>query len=246
MKKLLCLIITGLLFTVSYAEEITGNATPSEYDVTIKSVGFVDSNGTFHVLSNSPQVFDIASGAVGTNVGFFGGDKTLPPGTYTEVRMVVSSTFGLKGSAAKGVIPGGGSLSNTGCETGSGAGSIEDVSNYPETGNTTTLADLSPDYTGTSSPSLQQVRLPVGNWITLPSEMTRDTSAGTITVDMGMPDFTLTTTSAPPEMQFTFDITNQMQFVARSATTCMILPTPPRVCIKIISSGVEECTTYST
>lgn len=98
------------IFALFFACSVAANAacmpgvtcTPAtRYDVTLLEAALCQDAActTPVVIGSGAKTFDIASVAVGASLGSFANFDTIPAGTYTHIRSVVSRTFTITGSA---------------------------------------------------------------------------------------------------------------------------------------------------
>lgn len=88
---------------------ITGTCGPTtSYTITLLEVALCrDAACTSeYVVGSGAKTFDIASVAVGASVGSYASFDTIPPGTYTHMRSVVSRTFGIVAPAITDTLGG--------------------------------------------------------------------------------------------------------------------------------------------
>jgi hypothetical protein len=79
------------------AGNFRGSATT--YRVTISKIEVSQDNSTWVTLGEGTQTFDIASVNVGAQVGNYVTDKPIPAGTYKYIRITISRTMVINGSA---------------------------------------------------------------------------------------------------------------------------------------------------
>lgn len=102
MKKILILLISLSVFSVSVKAAVVGSSAPSIYEVTQRNFCVSTDGGTTWItVQAASRTFDIASVASGEAVGdFFNGE--VIPGTYNRVKFEPGATFGMKGYVAFG------------------------------------------------------------------------------------------------------------------------------------------------
>ncbi|MBW2560398.1 MAG: hypothetical protein JRE40_06035 [Deltaproteobacteria bacterium] len=77
------------------ATTVTG--TPVIYQITLHQIRvYNQDNGTWYVAGTGDLTFDIASTGAGTAVGNYISGASLATGTYTQVEVTMSRTFGIK------------------------------------------------------------------------------------------------------------------------------------------------------
>jgi len=104
----------------------TLTATPVTYQVTIHQIRMYNQDDdTWYVAGTGDLAFDIASAGAGTAVGNYISDCCLVAGTYTQVEVTMSRTFGIKAVVFDNPGDlGGGSLRYYYTTTGTASGAI--------------------------------------------------------------------------------------------------------------------------
>lgn len=90
-------------------------ATPSKYVVTIKSIQFRRTDGTFWTFFAGASMIDLGSGRVqpGGSGGVIGEGVSIPAGSYNGIRVTLARSFTMNGSATA-VGPGAAATCSTG------------------------------------------------------------------------------------------------------------------------------------
>lgn len=222
LKKLLRLSIfftSGLLIAnTSYA--ITGNGTPTQYNVTLSQIEFHkvgDPSTTFITYASGSGQFDIAGVLPNNPVGVLTRTGNLPSGSYDQIRVTISKTMQLKGVSSSTLANG------KFCRTTS-SGVL--VSN-PFTGVDSAYTGVAEATPGT--PGLETTAVPTGSGVTLPSGLT---DLGTVFTDTIPVSFTVT--GQVPKSTVKIDVTNAMYFQATDLNTCYVFPMPPVVTVTIV------------
>lgn len=101
MKKGFFLFLIIVIFAVFPQEAFSHNTgtltgTPIIYNVTFKKFEIRNSGGTWVVITEADQTFNIASKDAGQQVGSYVSGN-FPIGTYNRFRVTISATFGIKG-----------------------------------------------------------------------------------------------------------------------------------------------------
>jgi hypothetical protein len=161
--------------------------------------------------------FDIASVAANQPVGAVGEGATLPPGTYTNMRIEISRTFGLTGSAN---VPGEGTV-------------------YTDSNNTTpvsysTMSNISTATVGSGTATKQSVSVPTGI-------ATADlTAAGLEELPSGNLRFSVAAAfilpegnTVSPSLGIKFNVTNAMDFLRVAPGVVIVTPVPPAATITV-------------
>lgn len=104
MKKAIfvLLFLTAVIFIVfpdaafahSSDDPITG--TPTIYNITLKKFEIRNTAGTWVVVKDGDQTFNIATANAGAQLGSYASGN-FPVGSYNRFRVTVSATFGIKG-----------------------------------------------------------------------------------------------------------------------------------------------------
>ena len=90
-------------FYTPFSFSVQFQGTPDVYEVTINKVELYNSTiSSWVVVGEGDMTFDIAKVSAGGIVGSYITDKPLPEGTYTKVRVRISRTMRIKGSASYG------------------------------------------------------------------------------------------------------------------------------------------------
>ncbi len=203
--------------------------TPTEYQVTIQKVEFLRADGTYFVFFEGSSAFDIAGVAAGASAGAFGSGASMEPGvSYTEMRMTISSRFGITAESADAqtLFPG-----SQRCFTGGAGGSAAvgtvnlTVAQSGAVGTATTQSvsiptDVAPSTTVATAVAAAGLETPAG--------ALRFSAPITLTV----PDLD---TTAPSGLSIDFDVTNTVEFIdtvpGGIPGTCFVMPLPPVVTV---------------
>lgn len=193
-------------------------ATPSIYKVTVSEVGFHkvgDTAGVYTPYASGSGLYDIAAASPNANVGILTATGTLPPGTYDEIKFVVSKTMTLKGSADVG--------GGVTCRTVTGGAVIADP-----------FGDGSVDqgYAGTTDPGAPEpevVAVPSGTGVILPTGFT---DLGTSFQGVVATNLTVEGTEVP-RVTVRFDVTNAIDFGLTPGGACVVFPGAPTVTVDV-------------
>ena len=208
--------------THTSAGNFSGNATPTEYIITVNAIEFHkvgDDADTFQAFVNKASNWDIASANPGAAIGSVSATNPLPKGTYDKIRFTVSKTMTIKGSVASlsGGLP---------CRTNADGGTVT---------NPFGPGALAFAYLGSrdgGSATAETVTVPTGTDSELPADFTDLGSAFRATMTLGSK---FTVANNVPKFEMKFDVTNAMQFVLLPDLSgrCVVFPGPPSVEIDI-------------
>jgi hypothetical protein len=227
-KKLITLIaISTLAAPATIFAATTGNATPTQYLVTVSNIQFHrvgDPSTTYITYASGTSTFDIAGTSPGGFVGKVQKTGNLLPGTYDKIRFTVSKSMKIKG-ASNGVLVGNGKT----CRTISADSSVSN----PFGDGSVNTAYLGA--TNSGSAELSNVAVPTGTSVTLPTGFTDQgsTMLGTISVNFTIPEAPAGTPILPPDITINFDVTNAIDFEAINATQCVVFPGPPSINVAV-------------
>ena len=196
-------------------------ATPTVYEITITKVEFKNSNNVYVTFFSGSVPFDIASANPGGAVGAIGQSSTLPSGTYTEMRITFSRTFGIVGSVADA---GNGQPART--DTGNPANQTQ--------GAVTNIGVAKP---GAGTATKQSIPIPSGASVTtiLTNNNMEEVAGNQIrfTVPSSF-SFTISEENAVmPDLKMNFDVTNSIEFLGTAPGAAVVIPLPPDVSVTI-------------
>ena len=214
MKKLLISLTLLIIFPIkSYA----ATATPSSYKPTVTKVELCSSSSCSDpvVLGTGTKEFDIASKAVGADVGTYLNNFTLTLGrTYTHVRSTISSTFKVTGTV---------DVSGTTCNTvASPSAAASNATTTAKTAPSGTLAEMEwiiPDTNGGGDYSDLTATFAANG-----TSKTDGASTFTFTVAMAVP-YTPKATDIP-KILIKFDVANTLVATTGGGNCIMYLEPP--------------------
>ena len=214
MKKLLIILTLVIIYPmVSYGAA----ATPSSYKPTVTKVELCSSSSCSDpvVLGAGTKEFDIASKAVGADVGTYLNNFTLTLGrTYTHVRSTISSTFKITGTV---------DVSGTTCNTvASPSVAASNATTTAKTAPSGTLAEMEwtiPDTNGGGDYSDLTATFAANG-----TSKTDGASTFTFTVAMAVP-YTPKATDVP-KILIKFDVANTL-VATTGGGNCIIYLEPP-------------------
>ena len=214
MKKLLIILTLVIIYPmVSYGAA----ATPSSYKPTVTKVELCSSSSCSDpvVLGTGTKEFDIASKAVGADVGTYLNNFTLTLGrTYTHVRSTISSTFKVTGTV---------DVSGTTCNTvASPSAAASNATTTAKTAPSGTLAEMEwiiPDTNGGGDYSDLTATFAANG-----TSKTDGASTFTFTVAMAVP-YTPKATDIP-KILIKFDVANTLVATTGGGNCIMYLEPP--------------------
>ncbi len=214
MKRLFIILMLVIIFpTISYA----ATATPTSYKPTVTQVELCTSSACSDpvVLGSGSKEFDIASKAIGSDVGTYLNDFTITLGrTYTHVRSTISNTFKVTGTV---------DVSGTTCNTvASPTVAASSATATAKTAPSGTLAEMDwiiPDTNGGGDYSNLTTTY-AANGIA----KTDGASTFTFTVAMAIPYTPKSTDS--PKVLIKFDVADTLE-ATTSGGACIIYLNPP-------------------
>ena len=214
MKKLLIILNLVIIYPmVSYGAA----ATPSSYKPTVTKVELCSSSSCSDpvVLGTGTKEFDIASKAVGADVGTYLNNFTLTLGrTYTHVRSTISSTFKVTGTV---------DVSGTTCNTvASPSAAASNATTTAKTAPSGTLAEMEwiiPDTNGGGDYSDLTATFAANG-----TSKTDGASTFTFTVAMALP-YTPKATDVP-KILIKFDVANTLVATTGGGNCIMYLEPP--------------------
>ena len=214
MKKLLIILNLVIIYPmVSYGAA----ATPSSYKPTVTKVELCSSSSCSDpvVLGTGTKEFDIASKAVGADVGTYLNNFTLTLGrTYTHVRSTISSTFKVTGTV---------DVSGTTCNTvASPSAAASNATTTAKTAPSGTLAEMEwiiPDTNGGGDYSDLTATFAANG-----TSKTDGASTFTFTVAMAVP-YTPKATDIP-KILIKFDVANTLVATTGGGNCIMYLEPP--------------------
>ncbi len=222
MKKIFVLI-GGLMLTAlpAGAANFGGtDTTPTAYEVTVTKIEFRNSAGTYVTFMEGSFLFDIASVSANGVCGAIGAGRTLPAGTYNEIRVTFSKIFGITGAVANAGSgqPARTATGNTSVATLNG-GLITSVSSATTDGATATK---------------QSVRIPSGTAVTtgLATVGVTEVAGDQLQFSRAV-SFSVEPGSALPAIQVSFDVTNTLELLTTGAGTAVAVPGYPGIRISI-------------
>lgn len=205
------------------AAAFSGNATPTNYTVTLQNVAFHRvgaPSGSFTSYASGSGAFDIASASVGNPVGTLQSTGLLGPGDYDQIRFQVSKFMTVTANYSGAALPNG----VTQCRTVANATKITD----PFGDGSVSVAYLGSTDGGT--PEASTIEVPSGSSVDLPAGFT---SVGESL--QGIEDVAGMSVGndAVPNVTVSFDVTNAVLFAAYGASGCVVFPGPPTVTISV-------------
>lgn len=198
-------------------------ATPTQYVITMKTIEFRRSDGTYYTFSSSPQTIDIGSSAVaaGGVGGSVGSGQSLPAGTYDAIRVTFSRDFAITASATSVGPDGPAANCGTGGSTDATlSGYTVQVVNRSLGAVTTTSRTLSIPPQANATINGQPGMAVVGTANDI--QVTNVISAFTV----------LATDTVPPAFTVQFDVTGGVEFLNNnpgSGVNCYAIFLPPTV-----------------
>jgi len=204
--------LTSQAFAGPFVDAGGAPATPSKYEVTIKSIEFRNKDtGNYVPYFSGESKLDIASVVPGGTGGFIGKNTAITPGTYDKMRVTVSTSFSMKGSASN-VGP---AVPAATCSTG-GTGTDE-ISGY--TVNIALLNGTTADQTLSVPPEVATDK------VVKPAGVTFTSNAVQIVTDINI-TVPPKSTSLPDGLSVRFDVPGTLEFL-NTGTTCYGLALPP-------------------
>jgi len=200
-------------------------ATPSVYKVTITKIEFLKGT-TWATFFSGTCTIDIASVSAGGDAGSCGGGNTLDPGTYTQMRITINRTFGLKGSVTDATAGAGAQA----CRTSTGAASTT------ATAGAITYSDINSGSTDGGTATEQTLSIPtasdgsIASTINAISGMSISSSSLTMTINL---TFTVPEgeATAPSGISMDFQVENKLEFLTTGAGTCTVGNMPPIITV---------------
>jgi hypothetical protein len=210
-----------LLFSSNvFANIIPGStqATPTNFEVTVLKIEFLNGNNQFVPFAEGHFVFDIASVNAAQTVGTIGEGKTLPMGSYSAARITFANSFGMTGfvTDAGGGQP---ARTNTGNPTGTESGY------YP-------VSYATPDGAPASK---QTIVIPSGPGVieALAANGITIDGNGNLSYVQPVPAFSVSASNDTlPDVGISFDVTNAMEFLTIGVGTAIVVPAPPGISIR--------------
>jgi hypothetical protein len=221
-------IFTAKVFAGPFTDLGGKATTPNKYEATIKSIYFFNETTGEYVpfFTGASAAIDlgnskVSSGQVG---GIIGAGNPLVAGKYTKIRVIISRTFTMNGSAADvgGPVPGPGATCSTG-----GSGTV------PQNGYTVAIVNrngATSDQGIAVPPEANGIMVAAGLEIVNPP--TND-----IQVTVDFPSFTVLAKSAvlPSGVSVNFDVANTLEFLnvitGETDGVCYGLMLPPTITI---------------
>jgi len=223
--KAIVIAATFLLFgqnASAFTSVMTGTlATPTVYEVTITKIEFKNTSETYVTFFSGSVPLDIASANPGGAVGAIGQSSTLPSGTYTEMRITFSRTFGIVGSVA---------------DAGSGQPARTATGN-PANQTQGTVSNIGVATTDGATATKQSIPIPTGASVTtiLTNNNMEEVAGNQIrfTVPSSF-SFTISEENAVmPNLRMNFDVTNSIEFLTTGVGSAVVIPLPPDVSVTI-------------
>ncbi|HIC92098.1 MAG TPA: hypothetical protein EYP21_08605 [Syntrophaceae bacterium] len=96
-------IILSTICQYSYAQPNpafygdAGSEVSGTYTITIKKIEISQDGSTFITVGEGDLTFNIAGGSAGATIGNYVTNSSIPPGTYTTIRITLSRTITIKG-----------------------------------------------------------------------------------------------------------------------------------------------------
>ncbi len=235
LRQVFCYHATALLMAgaflipaVAHSQIATGAAT--QYFVEVQQVEKCSSSACTSpfVLGSTTQSFDIASASVGAQIGSYASTDGMPVGrTFTHIRLTMSRTIRVVGSATGGALAG---ITASTCTT--------DTSNDSGVAGAATAAADGIEGAGTAT--LQDLFVPTpGSFSGLPTSSSY--TAQGIELPMTATTFrvTLALTSPhvvseqPPLINVSFNTQTALGAFNGGSNNCKMIPQPPSVSISI-------------
>jgi hypothetical protein len=195
-------------------------ATPTSYVVTVKTIEFRRSDGSYYTFFSGSQTVDIGSSAVaaGGVGGQVGSGQSLAAGTYDGIRVTMSRDFSITAtSGASTVGPGAAAYCGTGGST-SATTSGYTVQVVTRSGSQVTPVSRTLSIPPQANTSINAV-----------SGMAVVGAASDIQVTHSLSSFTvLETDTVPPAFTVQFDVSNAVEFLNDGAS-CYAIFLPPTV-----------------
>lgn len=191
-------------------------ATPTAYIVTIKTIEFRRSDGTYYTFFSGSQTIDIGSTAVaaGGVGGYIGAGQPLPAGTYDGLRVTVSRDFSITASATAV-----GTAASADCGTGGST-------NATLGGYTVQVVSV------TTTPTSRTLSIPpeANAAINGVSGMAIVGASNDLQITTSLSSFTvLATDTVPPSFGVQFDVANSVEFLSTAGPVCHAIILPPTI-----------------
>jgi hypothetical protein len=198
------------------------DVTPTVYEVTLKKIEFVRTDGSgAYTYAEGNFTFDIASGSAGSAVGSFAVGNKLEPGDYNGIQITVGRTFGLKAFT-------------------SDAGSFQPCRTDSANGATGTLlagaiTGVGVGTTDGATATTQSVPIPTGTAVTTAldaldiSELAGGDIMFTAAASMIIPS----NASVAPAIAIDFDVTDAAELLTTAFGTCAAFPQPPTITVTV-------------
>lgn len=195
-------------------------ATPTSYIVTIKTIEFRRSDGSYYTFFSGSQTIDIGSSAVaaGGMGGQVGSSQSLAAGTYDGIRVTISRDFSITAtSGASTVGPGAAAYCGTGGSTSTTSGGYT-VQVVTRSGSQVTPTSRTLSIPPEADASINGV-----------SGMAVVGASNDIQITNALSSFTvLDTETVPPAFTVQFDVSNGVEFL-NDGTNCLVIFLPPTV-----------------
>lgn len=217
--RLFAVVVAAVGFTHAASAQTTG--TPSEYSVSVSKIELCTEAtcATPFVLGAGAQAFNIASAAVGGQLGSYASATNWPVGTmFSHIRVTMSRTIGITGSVT--AVPGVG-----------GTGNCATTANASANGTTAGVG------TNTGAAALSQsLYVPdVGAFAGQPTAGAYSangiTLSGTSFTWLAALPQSISVTTQPPSLKVSFNVTNALGAFNDGAGGCSMIPQPPSVAV---------------
>jgi hypothetical protein len=199
------------------------DVTPTVYEVTLKKIEFVRTDGSgAYTYAEGNFTFDIASGSAGSAVGSFAVGNKLEPGDYNGIRITVGRTFGLEAFTLD-------AGSGQPCRTDSAKGATGTLTG---TGPITGVGDGTTDI---ATATTQSVPIPTGADITsaLLAAGISELAGGDIMFTAAASMIIPSSASVAPAIAIDFDVTDAAELLTTAFGTCAAFPQPPTITVTV-------------
>ncbi len=223
LAALAVLVVAGPVVAGPVVTAGGSGATPTSYVVTIKTIEFRRSDGSYYTFFSGSQTIDIGSSAVaaGGVGGQVGSGQSLPAGTYNGLRVTISRDFSISASATA-VGPAGGG--NFNCGTGGSTNSVQGGYTIQVVSAATNPTLVTPATRTLSIPPEADAAI---NGV---SGMAIVGGSSDLQVTTSLSPFTvLATNTVPPSFSVQFDVANTVEFLSAAGPVCYAIILPPTV-----------------
>lgn len=186
------------LATPAFAQALVSD-TPTSYGVTLRRVEFQNSAGVWVPFFEGSTLIDVAAVNAGAQAGSVGTGNSLPPGTYTALRVTVERSFALTGTTPNAGAAG--PLGPQPCSTGGPNGTNTGVAGTNPVSQTVPIPDNA---------------FPPEGWEEVTDQTMRAGDAVSFTVPEGG--------AFEPSFSIGFSVTDAISFITTGAGTCQVFP----------------------